>query len=202
MNLIALNFGLAQRERLNMPRVGTKELEYYIESTHRPELIRKSHHQAEAFPIQFLLDNYAVIYVKRDLCAVMVSCWHYFLNNGSPEFPKCKTFDEFLAVDPSAWAFDDHYSVIKSKSMPERWRRHVESWSDVEGVTQLSFSDMINAPETAMLRIGIALGRSPLNPVQIPTRGDNCICFRKGIYEAWKEEVTIRQQRKIERLAA
>lgn len=200
INTIAMNYGYNPIWR-DCPEAPFRnnELRGFIEENHVPSgIILKSHHHRLFFDdfMDRLTSAYYVLYIKRHVCDVMLSCFRYF-NVGPSCFPHTSAIAELLSSNPTKSTFDKSYSHPDdlSSSMVERWYKHVTKWENyaVKHVDRIAFIEyeklFYNFEDTAAM-IGRFLGQNLPKSFVRPKPTDKCI-YPDGVFAgSWEKHFT------------
>jgi hypothetical protein len=181
INTIAFNFNLDWRV-INLDN-GVQQ--HFGTQTNK---IFKTHYQRYFFDSVWeqLLKEFHVFYIVRDGRDALTSSWFYHKSNHSnPAFPHCNTFSEWLRTNPSKYPYDI-YSIEKSCNMVERWKKHVCSWQNIEGVHIITYEELHSNFNVVVDKISTILN-VPVNNYQRPSLHGSCsVGSRKGIVSDWK----------------
>jgi hypothetical protein len=108
---------------------------------YREGVVFKSHHQVDFYDdteiLDFLFENYYVIYLKRDIKDVLVSYYKFLNDSGNRDpisnFPK---FKDWIFMDPRYVAkkylgykdFPDPHIIWEPNNYIDRWLLHYNGW--------------------------------------------------------------------------
>ena len=164
----------------------------HIVNTFSPELISKSHHQVEFYEpfIEYVFDNYKVIYVKRDIKDVLVS-YYYFLKRGD-NFPE---FKDWIFMSPKEVGNKyvdnnpDPHIIIEPKEYIDRWTLHYNGWMKYKDkLLVVNYEDLLNDFQLQKQRLEDYLGKKVSD--DLPDRNDKILTNikpNKGII-GWHKE--------------
>ncbi len=188
MNTLALNFGyqpyvdLDERPGFD-PHSTPQLLNFLLGTAWPPRTVLKSHHQAEVLlpVLPWLADLYRVFYVVRDPRDALLSLWRFVASSPAGEGPCTATVGDFLRAAPAGRLL--RYQRRAAATMVERWRLHVEGWSDAADrlggrlhVVRYDDLDQTFAPTVARLAAALrpaaapSLAPTPPGPPEPPLR--------------------------------
>jgi hypothetical protein len=116
----------------------------------------KSHHQIEFFEnyLDFLFENYYVIYLKREIKDVLLSYYRFLNDKGNKNqikgFPALK---DWIFMSPDYVGkkilgyenFPDPHVIIQPKDYIDRWMLHIKGWEKHGGkFLTLTYEDILN----------------------------------------------------------
>jgi len=175
---------------------------YILTNRYNPDVISKSHHQVEFYMdfIDFLLENYYVIYLKRDIKDVLVS-YYLFLNrsdyvNGKPipidGFPEFKKWI-FMNPDEVGYKFidsnPDPHVIIKPRDYIDRYYLNICGWEKYKNeVLTVNYENILLNYKEEKIKIEDFLNREISE--KIPDIGDkNLPNFypNRGVIGAYKD---------------
>ena len=171
-----------------------------MNSNSNKDLVSKSHHQVEFFEdhLDYLFDNYHVLYVKRDLKDTLVS-YHKFLNSDDyhkpiPDFPELK---DWIFMNPKEIGYKffanypDPHVIIEPVNYIARIKLHQQGWNkQKDNILTLNYEDLLTDFSNQKLRIEdyigqkIAGGIPDINDKKLPNFYPN-----KGIIGSYKENM-------------
>lgn len=169
-----------------------------MNSVANKDVISKSHHQSFFYEdfIDYLFENYNVIYLKRDIKDVLVS-YYKFLNSDEEhklikDFPK---FDEWIFMNPKNVGYKyfanypDPHVFYEPIDYIDRWLIHVNSWVKYkDNLLMINYEDILNDYIETKNKIENFLGQKISD--KIPNINDkNLPNFypNKGIIGTYKE---------------
>jgi hypothetical protein len=90
--------------------------------------IIKSHHQVAFFEglLEQIQKDFHILYIYRDPCDVMLSCWRFMNAWSWEEGPRRATVSEYIRAQPCGQMM--RYQMFQEKSMLHRWQSHVNGW--------------------------------------------------------------------------
>jgi hypothetical protein len=117
---------------------------YHVEKdillgNYRENIVFKSHHQIQFYEniLDFLFENYYVIYLKREVKDVLIS-YYKFLNDigNKVPFPNFPDFKDWIFMNPNHIGreilgykdFPDPHIIIEPKDYLDRWLLHIKGW--------------------------------------------------------------------------
>jgi len=164
----------------------------HMVNTFYPDLISKSHHQVEFYEpfMNYVFDNYKVIYVKRDIKDVLISYYHFLKRcNDFPEFkdwifmnPK-EIGNKYVDKNP------DPHIIIEPKEYIDRWTLHYNGWMKYKDkLLVVNYEDLLNDFQLQKQRLEDYLGKKVSD--DLPDRNDKILTNikpNKGII-GWHKE--------------
>jgi len=176
----------------------------HIVNTFYPNIISKSHHQVEFYEsfMDYLFDNYKVIYVKRDIKDVLVSYYH-FLKRGD-DFPE---FKDWIFMNPKEIGNKyvdenpDPHIIIEPKNHIDRINLHYNGWMKYKDkLLVVSYEDLLNDFSIQKEKLEDYLGKKVSD--KLPDKNDKKlpnIKPNKGIIGWYKEFMDDELMEKINR---
>lgn len=127
----------------------------------------KSHHAFDFFEPLWdqVIEECNVLYIMRDGRDVMTSAWHHGWDYQG-FMPRAFNVQQFIALQPTE-PMGRYHGDYKVSNMAERWSRHIQSWSERDGVLYLSYEQLSQRYEET-IRIIAKYAGEPI-PVEIET---------------------------------
>lgn len=147
--------------------------------------IWKSHHHSTYFDIEKLIDNFNVIYVKREIKDTLNSCWFYYRKN---QVFKCNTnINEWVFESPKFKNGVDPYNPI-FENFVIRWIEHVNSWLKYKNsILIINYENIIDDFNSVREELSKYLGINIRE--DIPSLKESSVYPRKGIIGDYKNNM-------------
>jgi hypothetical protein len=180
-----------------------------MSNAYRQGEVCKSHHQVEfSLPyIDFILENYKIIYVKRDVKDVLFS-YHKFIST-SVDSTNFTSLEEWIFSKPDDVAkkfinpyFPDPHVIVEPDTYIDRWKKHLDGWMKFENdILVVSYEEILGNYNEVKPKIENWVGKKVVDDLKIlnnpkyPNFKPN-----KGIVGEYKEVMSDDLIKKIEEL--
>lgn len=165
-----------------------------IVDSHVKDVVLKSHHQStfvENF-IDYLLEKYSVIYIKREVKDVLCS-YYKFLSRGHYMFP---SIDDWVFSNPDEVGrnfivpyFPDPHVLIEPMNYVDRWKIHTDGWGKYKNdILILNYEDILLSFSSQKPKIESYIGKKISdNIIDIKNKNYPNYFPNKGIIGSHKE---------------